>query len=76
MKILYIGEKATHIQYLKGKVPSNWLYGAVEMEHDGHEVIWEQENKSSKHDLTLIRQYNHDMVFIPNLNLNSHFLLL
>lgn len=76
MKILYIGEKATHIQYLKGRVPSHWLYGAVEMEHDGHEVIWEQENKSPKHDLTLIRQYNHDMVFIPNLNLHNHLFLL
>ncbi|WP_302614779.1 hypothetical protein [uncultured Bacteroides sp.] len=76
MKILYIGEKKTHSQYQKGKVPSHWLYGAVEMERDGHEVIWEQENKSPKHDLTLIRHYDHDIVFIPNLNLHSHFYLL
>lgn len=57
-------------------MPSHWLYGAVEMERDGHEVIWEQENKSPKHDLTLIRHYDHDIVFIPNLNLHSHFYLL
>lgn len=76
MKILYIGEKKTYCQYQKGKVPSHWLYGAIEMERDGHEVIWEQEKKSPKHDLNLIRSYAHDMVFIPNLNLHSHFLLL
>lgn len=76
MKILYIGEKNTHNQYLKGKVPSHWLYGAVEMERDGHEVIWEQENKSPGHDLTLISHYDHDIVFIPNLNLHCHLYLL
>lgn len=76
MKILYIGEKGTHDQYVQGNVPSHWLYGAVEMEHDGHEVIWEQESTSLKHDLALIRSNRHDIIFIPNLNLHNHFLLL
>lgn len=76
MRILYIGEVNTHEQYLKGNVPSHWLYGAVEMEQDGHEVIWAQECKSPIYDLDIIRRHEHDMVFIPNLNLHSHLLLL
>lgn len=76
MKILYIGEKKTHDQYVKGNIPSHWLYGAVEMERDGHKVIWEQESMSPKHDLNLIRKYRHDITFIPNLNLHNHLLLL
>lgn len=76
MRILYIGEKDTHDQYLKGNVPSHWLYGAIEMERDGHDVIWTQESKSSWHDLDIIKRHAHDIVFIPNLNLHSHLLLL
>lgn len=76
MKILYIGETATYLQYKQGKVPSHWLYGAVEMEKDGHEVIWEQEGESFSYDLALTRHYDHDIIFIPNLNLHCHFLLL
>ena len=43
MKVLYIGETKTHEQYQKGNVPSHWFYGAIEMEHGGHKVIWAQE---------------------------------
>ncbi len=76
MRILYIGEKGTHDQYVRGNVPSHWLYGAIEMERDGHDLIWEQESTSPHHDLQLIRKTNHDIVFIPNLNLHNHLLLL
>ena len=43
MKVLYIGEAQTHNLYMQGKVPSHWLYGAVEMEKDSKQVVWEQE---------------------------------
>lgn len=76
MKILYIGEKRTHDQYIKGNVPSHWLYGAVEMEQDGHEVIWAQEKSSFFNDVRLIFHSKPDIIFIPNLNLHNHILLL
>lgn len=76
MKILYIGSKATHEQYIRGKVPSHWLYGAAEMEHDGNEVIWEQEMNDLFHDWVLIKKHQPDCVFIPNLNIHHHILLL
>lgn len=75
-RILYIGEKTTHNEFLKGNVPSHWFYGAVEMEKDGHEVLWCQETHSIYNDLRLIKSHCHDMIFIPNLNLRSHFVLL
>ena len=43
MKILYIGTPYNHDLWKEGKNPSHWLYGACEMEEDGHEVIWKQE---------------------------------
>ena len=76
MKILYIGSKDTHEQYVRGIVPSHWLYGAVEMERDGHEVVWEQERGELLHDWGLIRRYHPDLVFVPNLNLHNHLCLL
>ena len=76
MKILYIGTPHNHDLWKEGKNPSHWLYGACEMEEDGHEVIWEQEKYNMFHDLNLIRQYNPDIIFIPNLNLQAHKLLL
>lgn len=76
MRVLYIGEPETYLKYKKGIVPSHWLYGAVEMEKDGHEVIWEKESPDLMHDLQLIRKYNPDIVFIPNLNIEAHKLLL
>lgn len=76
MKILYIGETKTHEQYQKGNVPSHWLYGAIEMERGGHDVIWAQEGTGLFDDMKIIRTHNHDMVFIPNLNLHNHLLLL
>lgn len=75
-KILYIGTPIVYHNYRQGKNPSHWLYGAVEMEKDGHEVIWEQEDSGLWHDWLLVRRYRPDMVFIPNLNLHNHFLLL
>lgn len=74
MKILYFGEN--HSLYLSGQAPSHWLYGAVEMEQDGHEVIWEQESADKFNDLKLINRYKPDIIFIPNLNLHNHILLL
>ncbi len=75
-RILYIGEKMTHEEYLKGHVPSHWFYGAVEMERSGHTVIWEQENSGFLNDINLIKSNYHDIIFIPNLNLHNHILLL
>lgn len=76
MKILYIGEAKTRRLYEDGLVPSHWLYGAVEMEKDGHKVIWAQESTQVLNDLTLIRKNKPDIIFIPNLNIKSHLLLL
>lgn len=76
MRILYIGEPQTHFMYLNGTVPSHWLYGACEMEQDGHEVVWEKERKKLLNDMRLIGKYRPDMTFIPNLNIHNHLLLL
>lgn len=76
MKILYIGEPQTYARYRKGIVPSHWLYGACEMEKDGHAVIWEQERSDWKNDINLMKKYRPDLFFIPNLNLHCHFILL
>lgn len=76
MKILYIGTPATYRLYKEGKNPSHWLYGAVEMEKDGHQVIWEQEEASFFHDYRLVKKHKPELVFIPNLNLRHHVFLL
>lgn len=76
MKILYIGEKSTYEQYVKGKVPSHWLYGAVEMEQEGHTVLWKQEKSGCLNDFKYLLSEKTDAIFIPNLNLHNHFLLL
>lgn len=76
MKILYIGTPHTYQLYKEGKNPSHWLYGAVEMEKDGHQVIWEKETANLLNDIRLIRKCHPDLIFIPNLNIGHHFLLL
>lgn len=76
MKILYIGTPEIHDRWLKGENPSHWMYGACEMERDGHEVIWETERKTLTNDIRLIYKCNPDIVFVPNLNLKAHVLLL
>ena len=76
MKILYIGTPATYRLYKEGKNPSHWLYGAVEMEKDGHQVVWEQERASFFNDYRLVKEYKPELVFIPNLNLRHHVFLL
>lgn len=76
MKILYIGTPATYRLYREGKNPSHWLYGAVEMEKDGHQVVWEQERASFLNDYRLVKKHNPELVFIPNLNLRHHVFLL
>lgn len=76
MKILYIGEPKTHELYIQGKVPSHWLYGAEEMAKSGHEVIWCQERSDKLNDISLLNRYKPDMIFIPNLNVGNHWLLL
>lgn len=76
MKILYIGTPQTYSLYKEGKNPSHWLYGAVEMENDGHTIYWEEEKFSILNDLRLLKSKNPDIIFIPNLNLKAHLLLL
>lgn len=76
MKILYIGNTHTYQLYKKGKNPSHWLYGAVEMEKDGHQVIWEKETSNLFNDIKLTYRYKPDLIFIPNLNIRNHLLLL
>lgn len=76
MKVLYIGEPKTHNLYLKGKVPSHWLYGACEMEKDGHNVVWEEEKSNFLNDILLCIKHNPNLIFIPNLNIHSHIFLL
>lgn len=75
-KILYIGEPDTYRLWLNGDVPSHWFYGAVEMEQDGHEVVWAKETGGLFNDLKLILKSRPDMVFVPNLNIHYHLLLL
>lgn len=75
-KILYIGDISTYNYYKEGKNPSHWLYGAAEMEKDGHKVIWEQESSNLWNDWKLVRHHQPDIIFIPNLNLHNHKLLL
>lgn len=76
MKILYIARTDTYRFYREGINPSHWLYGAVEMEKEGDEVIWEEESHALLNDWRLVRKYHPDIVFIPNLNLRNHLLLL
>ncbi|MCI6840478.1 MAG: hypothetical protein MR900_11450 [Prevotella sp.] len=76
MKILYIARTDTYRYYREGINPSHWLYGAVEMEKDGNEVVWEDESRALLNDIRLVWKHLPDLVFIPNLNLRSHLLLL
>lgn len=76
MKILYIGTPHIHNLWQEGKNPFHWLYGACEMEQDKHQVIWAQERSKSMNDLQLLIQHRPDKIFIPNLNLKSHIVLL
>lgn len=76
MKILYIGTTNTYRFYQQGINPSHWLYGAVEMEKDGNDVIWENETHSLLNDIHLVKKHHPDIIFIPNLNLRNHLLCL
>lgn len=77
MRILYINERPeVHDRYLLGKIPSHWFYGAVEMEKDGHDVIWCGENSALLNDLSLVIKNKPQIIFLPNLNIRNHFLLL
>jgi hypothetical protein len=76
MKILYIGEPETARLAHEGTAPSHWLYGALEMEKNGHQVVWEKESHALLNDLKLIRHHKPDKIFIPNLNIGNHRLLL
>lgn len=46
------------------------------MEQNGHKVVWTQETHSLLNDLILVWRNKPDVVFIPNLNLSAHLLLL
>lgn len=76
MRILYIGTPVNYQLWKKGKNPSHWLYGACEMEQDGHEVVWTKESAELWNDLKLLYKHRPERVFIPNLNLKAHILLL
>lgn len=76
MKILYIARTDTYRFYREGINPSHWLYGAVEMEKEGNEVVWEEESHNLWNDYRLVRKYRPDVVYVPNLNLRNHLLLL
>ena len=75
MKILYIGRTDTH-QFCKDSInPSHWLYGAMEMEKDGNEVVWADESTALLNDYKLIKRHRLDCVFIHNLNMREHLVL-
>ena len=76
MKVLYIGTPINYQLWKEGKNPSHWLYGACEMEQEGHEVIWTKESAELWNDLKLLCRYHPERIFIPNLNLKAHVLLL
>lgn len=76
MRILYIGTPVNYQLWKEGKNPSHWLYGACEMEQDGHEVIWTKESPGLWNDLKLLHKHYPEQVFIPNLSLKAHILLL
>lgn len=76
MKILYTGNPPTHDAYIQGLVPSHWFYGAVQMEQAGNTVIWEWERRNFFNDIVHLIKYKPDIVFIPNLNIKNHLLLL
>ncbi len=76
MKILHIARVDTYRFYREGINPSHWLYGAMEMEKDGNEVVCEDESHALWNDCRLVKKLHPDVVFIPNLNLRNHLLLL
>lgn len=76
MEILYIGTSWLHGKHIAGKIPSHWLYGAEEMAREGWSVTWKDESKELFHDIRLLRKHCPDVVFIPNMNLRCHVLLL
>lgn len=76
MKILYIARTDTYRYYCEGINPSHWLYGAVEMERVGNNVVWDDENSALMNDWILVKKHRPDIIFIPNLNLRNHLLLL
>jgi glycosyltransferase involved in cell wall biosynthesis len=76
MKILYIGEPETANLVHAGIAPAHWLYGAMEMEKSGEVVVWEKERHALLNDLKLLMKHRPDKIFIPNLNIGNHQLLL
>lgn len=75
MKILYIGRTDTY-QYCKAGInPSHWLYGALEMEKDGNELIWADESTALFNDWKLVKKHQPDCVFIHNFNMREHLML-
>lgn len=75
-RILSIGSINTYLQYQKGIVPSHWLYGTVEMERDGCYVELVDEKHDIFNDIKFVISNSPDIIFIHNLNLHNHFLLL
>ena len=76
MRILQIARIDTWRYWQEGINPSHWLYGAAEMVKDGHDVVCEDESHALWNDCRLVTKHHPDVVFIPNLNLRNHLLLL
>lgn len=76
MNILCISTKKTFELYKQGKVPSHWLYGTIEMEHDGHNIIYEDLPTKFGEDWKKVRKHKPEMIFIPTMNFNYFILLL
>lgn len=75
-RILSIGSINTYLQYKKGIVPSHWLYGTVEMERDGYCIAFVDEKRDFFNDIKSVISNSPDIIFIQNLNLHNHLLLL
>lgn len=75
-RILSIGSINTYLQYKKGIVPSHWLYGTIEMDRDGYDVVFADEKRNFFKDIKSVISNSPDIILIQNLNLHNHLLLL
>lgn len=65
MKILYIGRTDTYRLCKGGINPSHWLYGTMEMEKDGNEVIWADESIALFNDWKLVKKISTRFCIYP-----------
>jgi len=83
MKILCCGYGIKTIAKLhdEGRLPSNLLYGTVEMKNDGHDVEYFQLSRAGGikgilGDVRSIFSHKHDLLFIPYIHNKSLYILL